>query len=49
MLETICPQTLDLLAARGVAVHVLQTEEAVKVYNVLQETLPFLLIFHSNF
>ncbi len=48
MLETICPQTLDLLAARGVAVHVLQTEEAVKVYNALQETLPVGGLFHST-
>jgi hypothetical protein len=44
----VCPQTLDLLAARGVAVHVLQTEEAVKVYNALQETLPVGGLFHST-
>ena len=44
----VCPQTLDLLAVRGVAVHVLQTEEAVTVYNALQETLPVGGLFHST-
>ncbi len=31
----VCPETLELLTDRGVSVHVLQTEEAVRVYNRL--------------
>jgi hypothetical protein len=34
----VSPETLKLLGDRGEAVHVLQTEEAVRVYNRLVET-----------
>jgi len=44
----VCPATLDLLSARGVAVHVLQTEEAVRVYNRLVDTHPVGGLFHST-
>ena len=30
-----CPETLDLLAARGIAVHVLETRAAAELYNEL--------------
>ncbi len=42
------PETLRLLAERGVAVEVLQTEEAVKRYNELCRGLPVGGLFHST-
>jgi hypothetical protein len=33
----VCPETLDLLACRGVPVHVLPTGEAVRLYNELAD------------
>jgi hypothetical protein len=43
-----CPETLDLLAGQGVAVHVLQTELAVDRYNALAEHGPVGGLFHST-
>ena len=42
------PATLELLAARGVTVHVLQTEEAVRIYNELAGTVAAAGLFHST-
>ncbi|GLY03764.1 hypothetical protein Acsp01_41430 [Actinoplanes sp. NBRC 101535] len=42
------PRTLALLAERGVPVHVVQTEEAVRVYNELAETEAVGGLFHST-
>jgi hypothetical protein len=44
----VCPETLELLSAHGVAAHVLQTEEAVRVYNRLVETDRVGGLFHST-
>ena len=44
----ICPETLELLGHRGVTVHVLQTEEALGVYNRLVETDRVGGLFHST-
>jgi hypothetical protein len=43
-----CPETLDLLAREGVAVHVLQTERAVDRYNALAAEGPVGGLFHST-
>jgi hypothetical protein len=45
----VCPETLELLSDRGVAVHVLQTEEAVRAYNDLVETDHVGGLFHSTY
>lgn len=44
----ICPETLDMLKNRGVAAHVLQTEEAVRLYNELQPKQRVGGLFHST-
>jgi hypothetical protein len=44
----ICPETLELLGDRSVAVHVLQTAEALGVYNRLVETDRVGGLFHST-
>jgi hypothetical protein len=44
----VCPETLDLLKERQIAVHVLQTEEAVRVYNDLAATEPAGALIHST-
>ncbi len=44
----VCPETLDLLRDRGVAVHVLQTEQAVARYNELGRRAPVGGLFHST-
>ena len=44
----VCPETLELLSAHGVVAHVLQTEEAVRVYNRLVETDRVGGLFHST-
>jgi hypothetical protein len=44
----VCPETLKLLSDRGIAVHVLQTEEAVRAYNRLVETDRVGGLFHST-
>jgi hypothetical protein len=43
-----CPETLDLLRARGVAVHVEETRAAVQLYNRLSETQLVGGLFHST-
>ena len=44
----ICPQALRELAARGIAVHVLQTEEAARRYNQLAKEVPVGGLFHTT-
>lgn len=44
----VCPETLRLLEERGVAVHVLQTEEAVARYKELAREVPVGGLFHST-
>ena len=44
----VCPQTLRFLEARGVAVHILQTEQAVRLYNRLREREAVGGLFHST-
>lgn len=43
-----CPETLDLLEARGVEVHVEQTKSAVERYNELRKKMPVGGLFHST-
>jgi hypothetical protein len=44
----VCPETLELLARRGIVVEVLQTEEAVERFNELRERGPVGGLFHST-
>lgn len=44
----VMPQTLNWLRDRGVLAHVLQTEEAVELYNRLAENEPVGGLFHST-
>jgi len=44
----VSPATVQTLTNRGIAVHVLQTEEAVRVYNELAEKEPVGGLFHST-
>lgn len=44
----VCPETLELLEERGVAVHTLQTEKAVEKYNTLAGEKPVGALFHST-
>ncbi len=44
----VCPETLELLRQRGVAVHVEETTAAVACYNRLAETEPVGGLFHST-
>ena len=44
----VCPETLDLLARQGIKTHVLQTEEAVRLYNELGETRAVGGLIHST-
>ncbi len=44
----VCPETLDLLRDRGIAVQVLQTEKAVARYNELSRRAPVGGLFHST-
>ena len=44
----VCPETLEALAKAGIAVEVLQTEAAVKRFNVLRESMPVGGLFHST-
>jgi hypothetical protein len=44
----VCPETLALLAANDIQVEVLQTEKAVKRFNVLREKMPVGGLFHST-
>ena len=42
------PDTLDMLAQRGIAVQVLQTEAAITAYNELVDTEPVGALLHST-
>ena len=44
----VCPETLQLLQARGIPVHVLKTEKAVQLYNDLREDQAVGGLFHST-
>jgi hypothetical protein len=44
----ICPETLALLQNKGISAHVLQTEEAVRLYNQLAEERPVGALVHST-
>lgn len=44
----VMPETLQMLEARGVHVHVLQTEKAVERYNELRESEPVGALIHST-
>ncbi len=44
----VCPETLKLLADRGIAVEVLQTEAAVQRFNELRQSTPVGGLFHST-
>ena len=44
----VCPETLELLAKNDIPVEVLQTEDAVKRFNVLRENMPVGGLFHST-
>lgn len=44
----VCPETLDMLRQRGVPYHVLQTKEAVRLYNELRERQAVGGLFHTT-
>ncbi len=44
----VCPETLTMLNSRGVDTRVLQTEEAIRVYNELSENEPVGALIHST-
>ncbi len=44
----VCPETLKVLADKGIEVEVLQTEAAVKRFNELIERVPAGGLFHST-
>jgi len=44
----VCPETLQLLRDRGIAVYHLPTDKAVSVYNRLRETQPAGGLFHTT-
>ena len=44
----VCPETITLLEERGIAVHVLQTEAAVRHYNALCDGERVAGLFHST-
>jgi hypothetical protein len=44
----VCPETLKILADKGIEVEVLQTEAAVKRFNELREMVPVGGLFHST-
>ncbi len=44
----VCPETFKMLAQRQVPTHVLQTEEAVRLYNELRRKEPVGGLFHST-
>ena len=44
----VCPETLELLKHKGIPAHVLQTEEAVRLYNELAENQRAAGLFHST-
>ena len=44
----VCPETLQMLKERGIPTHILQTGEAVRLYNELREKKPVGGLFHST-
>jgi hypothetical protein len=44
----VCSETLEMLRQRGIDFHVLQTEQAVDLYNKLREKEPVGALFHST-
>lgn len=44
----VCSETLKMLKERGVDFHVLQTEDAVDLYNKLRQKEPVAGLFHST-
>src|SRR6185437_6984123 len=44
----VCPETLEVLVNKGIAVEVLQTEAAVERFNELRESVPVGGLFHST-
>lgn len=44
----VCPETLRILKKSGIITHILQTEEAVRVYNELREKKPIGGLFHTT-
>jgi hypothetical protein len=44
----IAPETLERLNAKGIEVHVLETREAVRLYNELAATTPVAALIHST-
>lgn len=44
----VCPETLQMLKERKIPVHVLQTEQAVRLYNELRDREPVGGLFHST-
>jgi hypothetical protein len=44
----VCPETLELLKNKGIPVHVLQTEGAVRLYNELAGEQRVAGLFHST-
>ncbi|HZX14079.1 MAG TPA: MTH938/NDUFAF3 family protein [Thermodesulfobacteriota bacterium] len=44
----VCPETLQLLNQKGITTHILQTEEAVRLYNELRDKKPVGGLFHST-
>jgi hypothetical protein len=44
----VCSETLEMLKQRGIDFHMLQTEQAVDLYNKLREKEPVAGLFHST-
>ncbi|MBI4525418.1 MAG: Mth938-like domain-containing protein [Deltaproteobacteria bacterium] len=44
----VCSETLEMLKQRGIDFHLLQTEQAVDLYNKLRENEPVAGLFHST-
>lgn len=44
----VCPETVAMLEDRSIPTHILQTEDAVKLYNELREKTPVGGLFHST-
>ena len=44
----VCPETLQILKEKGITTHILQTKEAVRLYNELRENKKIGGLFHST-
>jgi len=44
----VCPETLQLLNQKGITTHILQTKEAVRLYNELREKKSVGGLFHTT-